>query len=159
MTSAVTMPAAATSIPFFIGFPLIRMARTPYTRNQSTTKLRQTCVERRFGRSGQDDDPVVVARYPGARCEGDPAERDRHVALAGARLGARFGMRAERLDPDLDRDQRRRIAHAAVDDQTGPAVVAREGGDVLPDERDAKRARAVDDEDPSRARLRQLLPE
>ena len=45
------------------------------------------------------------------------------------------------------------VANAAVDHEPGPAVLERETGDVVADERAAQRAAAVDDEHAPVARL------
>src|SRR6266516_4535896 len=53
--------------------------------------------------------------------------------------------------------QRRDVADTAVDDETGPAVVAREPGELVADESDSPGAAAVDDEHTARAGLPHAL--
>src|SRR4051794_5207752 len=68
-------------------------------------------------------------------------------------LPARPGRRPGRCDAAVHGLEPRHVAHAAVDDDACPAVVAREAGDHVPDKRDAARPTAVDHEDTPRAGL------
>ena len=60
--------------------------------------------------------------------------RRRHL-VGRRRFGALAGIGAQRLDADVERAQRRRVTHRAVDDQPGPAVVDAEARDEVADER------------------------
>ena len=108
---------------------------------------------RALGRA-QDDDSVSVAVQRARpertwRRRSSPARRARRSVLA-----ARPRARAERLDADRELGERVDVSNAAVDHQTRPAVLERKPGNVVADERAAKRAAAVDDE--ARARSRAL---
>src|SRR5690606_18514766 len=70
----------------------------------------------------REDDAVLVAVEPVARTELHPAERDRHVHLAGAVLGALAGVGAQGLHSEVQLPQRRHVPDRAVDDRAGPAV-------------------------------------
>src|SRR3954466_12576260 len=76
-----------------------------------TTRLNTTS---RSGR--EDDDAVVVGPQLVAGGEGRGAEADRHVAFAGAGLGALAGVGPEGLEAEGQAGQCGRVADRTVDD-------------------------------------------
>src|SRR6185503_18984180 len=80
---------------------LLRVGYTAETRAEL-----EPCMGTRVGSgSGQHDDPVLVRDEAVARRERDVAEANGHVCLTQARLAARAGIRAERLDAEAERPE------------------------------------------------------
>ena len=81
------------------------------------------------------DDAVVIAVGQISGTEGDTAEADHDVTVAGSGFGTLAGVGSQGLDADVEGPQSGGIADGAVDDQPGPAVGASQFGDDVADQR------------------------
>jgi len=93
-----------------------------------------------------DQHAILIGIKVFTRIEGDAAEGDGDVAVAGALLDAFLRVGVEGADADFHAIDVDRIADAAVDDDAFPAVLVSQDGELVADQRAAQRPAAVDDQ-------------
>src|SRR5260221_4734071 len=106
-------------------------------------------LERRF----EHDDAVLVADQGRSGGERDAAEADLDVALTAAQLDAGARARRQRLDAEVEPGHGTHVAHAAVDHQARPAVVAGQPGQHVAHQGNPQRPAAVDHQHAAGTRL------